>query len=84
MKTPFTRVLFFILVSVLVVILPWWLSSVVLVFFTIYFPFYLEILFFGFLFDILYSSDFSFPYRGLTIALLFLLIVSFLRTRIRT
>jgi hypothetical protein len=84
MNTAVIRVLLFIVMFVLVLMLPWWLSAILLFGLTIYFPFYLEILFFGFLFDTLYSVKLGFPYTGLTIATVFLLITMFVRTRIRT
>ena len=78
------RVLFFIIVLITVVTLPWWLSAILLVGLTIYFPLYIEVLFFGFLFDTLYSAGLTFPYTALTIAFIFLMIVFFIKTQIRT
>jgi len=49
-----------------------WISVIILGGLTIYFPLYLEVLFFGFLFDALYSTQYNFPYIGLTIATIFL------------
>jgi hypothetical protein len=84
MNPYFIRALAFIAVFILAVILPWWLFGLVLIGLTIYFPFYLEVLFFGFLIDALYSVKYSFPYIGLTIATIFLLVVMFVRTKVRT
>ena len=78
------RIPLFVLVFILVVVLPWWLSVVILTGLTIYFPTYLEVIFFGFLFDTLYSSNYTFPYVGLCIATVFLIVVMFVKTRIRT
>ena len=50
MSTMSIRILVFIAAFIVLVVLPWWVSMVVLLGLTIYFPFYLEVLFFGFLF----------------------------------
>lgn len=80
------RILLFVGVYICVLILPWWLSATILVGLTIYLPLYVEVLFFGFLFDILYATKFSssFLHFGLLIATFFLLVVMFIKTRIRT
>ncbi|MBI4155956.1 MAG: hypothetical protein HY507_01855 [Candidatus Zambryskibacteria bacterium] len=83
MNRPMIRVASFIVVFVLVIVLPWWVSAVVLMALTIYFPFYLEILFFGFLFDTLYSAHYTFPFTALTFTVVFLITVMFIRSRIR-
>ena len=83
MKDYIIRILVFVLALVLFVISPWWLSILIAIGLTIYFPFYLEVLFFGFLFDVLYSVRFSFPYTGLMVATTLLLSVMFIKTRIR-
>ncbi|MEQ1561566.1 MAG: hypothetical protein ABL899_02495 [Nitrospira sp.] len=84
MKKPYVRFLLFILMFVLVVILPWWVSVPILFGLTIYYNFYLEVIFFGFLFDLLYSVKYTFPSIGLSIAMVFLLIMIFIKTQIRT
>jgi hypothetical protein len=76
------RILVFIAAFIVVVILPWWVSTAVLLGLTIYFPFYLEVLFFGFLFDILYPIQSN--YLGLILATAFLIVVLFIKTRLRT
>ena len=83
MDITLVRVIAFIFVFILVVILPWWISVVVLIGLTIYFPFYLEVVFFGFLFDALYTIQYSFPYTGLTVATGLLLVSMFVKTRVR-
>lgn len=83
MNTPLVRSIAFIFVFILVVILPWWLSVVVLIGLTVYFPFYPEVVFFGFLIDALYTIQYSFPYTGLVTATVFLLITMFVKTRVR-
>ena len=84
MKTPLARAVFFVLTFVFVVVLPWWLPAILLIALTIYFPYYLEVLFFGFVVDTLYLPANYFPYNTLTVAFIFFLLVSFVRTRIRT
>ncbi len=84
MNKSVLRVVLFLGVFGLVVTLPWWLSAIILVGLTIYFPLYLEVVFFGFTFDALYSAQFSFPYIAGTLALALLLLVSFVRKNIRT
>ena len=80
---PIIRTLLFFVIFVLVVVLPWWISTTILAVLTIYLPLYVEVLFFGFLFDTLYSVDSTFPYLGLTLATAILLIVMFVNTKIR-
>jgi len=77
------RIPLFALVFVAILVFPWYLSAVILLGLTIYFPFYLEALFFAFLIDTLYSSSYSFPYFGLSLATVFLLLIMFVKTRIR-
>ena len=84
MKTPFGRAICFVVMFIAVVTLPWWVSAVLLAAATIYFPYYLEVLFLGFLFDTLYASRVGFPHEALLTAFVFFLVVSFVRTRIRT
>ncbi len=84
MNKPWVRIILFIVVFAAVTVLPWYLSLLILVSFTIYFTFYLEVIFFGFLFDALYLPGTHFPYNALTLAFVFLLVTMFVRTRIRT
>jgi len=83
MNTPAFRTIIFVITFVLVVVLPWLVSIFLLVGLSIYFPLYLEVLFFGFLFDTLYSARYGFPYTGLSLATLFLLVTIVARTRVR-
>jgi hypothetical protein len=76
---PIFRVILFVFVLVVVLVLPWWISVVVLMGLTIYLPFYPEVLFFGFLFDTLYGRN----QTGLISATILLIITMFVRTRIR-
>ncbi len=84
MSKPWVRTILFMFVFGCVTMLPWWVSALVVAGLTIYFPYYLEALFFGFLFDTLYAASYRFPYTGLTLAVVFLLLTMFVRTRIRT
>jgi len=74
------RILLFVAVFVCVLTLPWWLSAFALACLTIFVPNYLEVMFFGFLFDTLYSSG----HIGLIASTIFLIIVLFVKPRIRT
>ncbi len=78
------RIAAFVLVCFAVITLPWWIMAIILVGLTVYFSLYIEVLFFGFLFDILYSAHNSFPYTALTLALVLLSVVSLVRPYIRT
>ena len=78
------RILVFIFIFILQAVLPWWLTLLILLGLTIYYPLYLEVLFFGFLFDTLYSPTLAFPYVGLLSATAFLILVYFAKTYIRT
>ncbi|MSU45417.1 MAG: hypothetical protein EXS47_02195 [Candidatus Zambryskibacteria bacterium] len=83
MSSPLFRTMAFVIVLVLTIVLPWWLSIFILAGLTLYTQFYIEVLFFGFLLDALYSSTFSFPYIGLSISALFLLAAVLIKTQIR-
>lgn len=78
------RVFLFVLMFILLAILPWWLNCVFLLILTIYIPFYPEVIFFGFIFDALYSDKRTFIPIGLTLALVTYVAVNLIRTRIRT
>ena len=80
-KIATIRVPLFFIVLVLMYILPWWVSLPLLLVLTIYFPLYFEVLFFGFLFDRLYTPH---GYIGLISATIVLLVVTFVRDRVRT
>ena len=84
MKMTHLRISLFIIVFIFVLILPWWLSAIILLGLTIYFPFYFEVLFFGFLFDTLYSTRYNFPDIGLSLATATLLAILFIRSFVRT
>jgi hypothetical protein len=78
------RIPLFIVVAILIVMLPWWLTLALIVFLTVIIPFYFEVLFYGFIIDVVYGVNLSFPLIGLTSGAVFLLIVSFVRSQIRT
>src|SRR3990167_6497924 len=67
------RILTFIVALIFIVILPWWLSTLMLLGLVIYFPLYFEVLFFGFIFDMLYVTEIIFPYTALTATFVVLL-----------
>ncbi len=70
----------FAAVYVCVLTLPWWLSALVLAALTVFVLNYVEVMFFGFLFDTLYSSR----HIGFLAATIFLIVVLFVKSRIRT
>ena len=74
------RVILFVAVYACVLVLPWWLSAVVLVGLTVYLPVYFEVIFFGFLLDTLYSDQHYF----ILAATIFLILVILIKTKIRT
>lgn len=83
-STGIQRTIFFIAIFILVLILPWWLSVLLLFGLTVYIRFYPEVLFYGFLIDVLYSDRHTlFPY-GLVFATILFLSIYFVRERIRT
>lgn len=84
MNKSVLRGILFVVILGLVLTIPWWLSAIILVGLTIYFDLYLEVLFFGFLIDVLYSAKLAFPYIALGSAFALILLVSFAKTQIRT
>ena len=78
MKT-WQRILLFVAVYILALVLPWWLTALILVALTIYLPTYFEVIFFGFLLDTLYSNQ----HIGLIGATIFLIIVLLVKSRVR-
>ncbi len=67
-----------------VLTLPWYISALLIAGLMIYFPVYVEGLFFAVLFDTLYAVHFQFPDILLISVTVFLGIVFFVRTYIRT
>ena len=80
--SPVKRILFFILVLISVVTLPWWLSAVLLLVLTIYLSLYLEVLFFGFLFDAIYFGGTNL-FGALSLSFLLLLVVTLIKPYVR-
>ncbi len=78
------RAISFFAVLFMVLVLPWWLSFFLLLAIVIYVDFYLEVLFFGFIVDILYGVKVGFVYPALSLSLSLLLLVYFVKTQIRT
>ncbi len=83
MHTTVVRLIIFVAVFLSVVFLPWWLTLAFLLALAFYFPLYLEIIFFGFLFDHLFLASTKFPYMALTLTAVILVIISFIRMNIR-
>jgi len=73
------RLLLFVAVYILALVLPWWLTALALVALTILVSTYVEVIFFGFLLDTLYSNQ----HIGLVLATIFLILVMIVRSRVR-
>ena len=84
MIRDFLRIILFFGMLVAVLALPWWLTAIFLFVLAWYFEFYLEIVFFGFLVDLLYFPKSSYFYPAMTLSLLCLLLILFIKPRIRT
>ncbi len=78
------RVLVFLITFFLIVTFPWWFAVILVVVLTVYFKDYYEIIFFGFLSDMLYSSHFSLTYSLGLYASVILIMISFAKKYIRT
>ncbi len=83
MNTTMERLVLFVAVFLSVLYLPWWLTLVFLICMSYYFPFYMEIIFFGFIFDKLFLASREVPYTALALSVVILIIVSFIRRNIR-
>ncbi len=83
MNKPWIRVVAFIAVFIFVAVLPWWISVIPLIILTMYYPMYIEVVFFGFMFDSLYSIKTGFLYPGLVLSTAFLLITMYAKTILR-
>ncbi len=84
MSKVWIRAGLFILTLGVVIMLPWWLSVIILILQSLFLVNYVEVIFFGFLIDTLYSSQYAFPYTAIIISATFILLIMFVRTRIRT
>ena len=73
------RILLFVAVYILALVLPWWLTALVLFGLTVYLPTYIEVVFFGFLLDTLYSGQ----HIGVISATIFFILVLIIKSRIR-
>lgn len=78
------RIFLFVLMFVLVGLLPWWISIIFLFILTVYIPFYPEVIFFGFVVDMLFSPSKTFLPAGLVLATIGYVIINLVRTRVRT
>lgn len=82
MNNVYLRIILFFVVWLFFLVLPWWLTVLALISLTIYFKYYIEVVFFGSLFDIIYFGGES-SYYGFFISLVFLGIVSLLKPYFR-
>jgi hypothetical protein len=83
MNTTTVRLLLFVAVFLSIVFLPWWLSLLVMVSLAYYFPLYIEIIFFGFIFDSLFLASYKFPYVSLIATAVILVLIISIRKHIR-
>lgn len=83
MRPSTKRVIIDICVFIGALILPWWLSVILIIGCIVYFPVYIEALFIAFLFGTLYATRYEFPQTALLVTTAFLLVTMFVRTRIR-
>ncbi len=78
------RIALFVSTMVLTVVMPWWVFIPLIAIETIYIKDYFEAIFFGFFIDILYSVQYPFPYIAMMSATGFVLVVMYIKTKIRT
>lgn len=83
MNTTVTRLILFVLVFLSIAFLPWWLTLIFVVMLSFYFPLYLEIILFGFIFDNLFLASYKFPYVTLILTAVILITIMVLRSHIR-
>lgn len=83
MNSTVERILLFVLVFLSVLYMPWWLTLLFTTFLAFRYPLYLEIIFFGFLFDHLFLASQKVPYVALGITALVLIVISFIRVNVR-
>jgi len=83
MNPIYTRIFLFFGAYFMLVTFPWWFSVLVLFFLTVYFNFYLEVLFFGFIFDNIYSQGQTFFHTGLLSATILLALSVYLKNKVR-
>lgn len=82
--TEKSRIFLFVVMLILVAVFPWWLSVAFLLVLTIYIPMYSEVVFFGFLFDSLYSFQRTLLPAGLTSAFVAFTLINLIRTQVRS
>ncbi len=80
----FKRISLFFAAFFAVLALPWWLSLLGVFFLIIYFPAYIEAIFFGFILDTMYSANYSIIFSYGLYMLLVLILVNQVRDHIRT
>lgn len=83
MNTTVERLLLFVVVFLSVLYMPWWLTLLFTICLAYYYPLYLEIIFFGFIFDNLFLASRQVPYLTLGITAFILIVISFIRVNIR-
>jgi hypothetical protein len=83
MNSTMERIALFIAVFLSIAFLPWWLSLVIMVALAFYYPLYIEIIFFGFIFDTLFLSSYKFPFASLIATTIILVLIVAIRKHIR-
>jgi hypothetical protein len=84
MKPIFWRIIAGIFIFLALVLLPWWMTFIFLLIAVIYFNFYYEAVFAGFLLDSLYGSPNFFSKFIFTLIFgLLILVIEFLKKRLR-
>jgi len=83
MNNIYLRIILFLVIYLFFLVLPWWLNILILIFLTIYFKYYFEVVFFGSLFDIIYFGG-EYSYYGFIVSLVFLGVVSLFRPYFRS
>jgi len=84
MKSPFFRLIFDILIFCLIFLLPWWLSGLAALSGLFLFDGYIEIIVFGFIFDLLFSPSFGiFKYLFMTSGLILFCLEMLFKQKIR-
>ncbi len=62
MKDRNIRIIVFLLTMLSTALFPWWISGFFIFFSVLYFPLYIEALFFSFILDMSYSPALGYPY----------------------
>lgn len=78
------RTFLFVLMLFLIGFSPWWIYGLFLLILNIYIPYYYELIFFGFLIDLLYSDNVLVVSPVLAISIIVFTLTNIVRSKIRT